>query len=90
MLTLALGAGLLAACDTVSGAVDPAVKHVPDAVVQDRAACPLPENGSGVPTPAMPRPGRVPDGFVPVAAVECPVMPTACGPRSSRCATRAI
>ncbi|MGC5165475.1 hypothetical protein [Luteimicrobium sp. DT211] len=76
MVALALGAALLAACSTASGVAEPTVTPVPDASVQDRATCPLPENGSGVPTPSMPTPGRVPGGFVAVAAVECPAMPT--------------
>jgi len=75
-LTLALGAVLLAGCDTASGVADPVATPVPDAVVQDGVTCPLPENGTGTPTPTLPEAGRVPDGFTAVAAVECPVNAT--------------
>jgi hypothetical protein len=78
MLALALGAVLLAGCSHLPAALDPRVTNVPDAAVQDEAICPPPDNGSGTPSPgtALPRDGRVPDGFVAVAAVECPVMAT--------------
>ncbi|MFC8730874.1 hypothetical protein ACFT5B_00250 [Luteimicrobium sp. NPDC057192] len=76
VLALAVGAVLISGCDTVVGVERPTLTPVPDAVAQHGVTCPLPDNGSGVPTPALPEPGRVPDGFVPVAAVECPVMPS--------------
>jgi len=75
LLALALGAAVLAGCSHVPAALDPQVTHVPDASVQDAATCPTPDDGSGTPSAdaALPRAGRVPDRFVAVAVVECPV-----------------
>jgi hypothetical protein len=77
-LALAFGALLLAGCSHLPAALDPRVTNVPDATVQDTATCPPPDDGSGTPSPgaALPRDGRVPDDFVAVAAVLCPVMAT--------------